>query len=191
MIIATTYRQSPLKKFFWVLFVTTVTVLGTWHFRSSHSSGVYPYDPAQDRAFILNTFKDNWYLLISEYSTNYNPEYIIDHRISSTETGTEGDLTISVYREQGKPTGFIAYHMKELKEGYILFVAVDKKARTQGYAQAMIKHALADLKQRGALVVRLATRIVNEPAQKLYTKLGFEKTHVSSGQFVHFEKVLD
>lgn len=160
-----------------------------WYYTSHHSQGIYAYEPTVDRAFIIDLFKNDWYWLISDYSSkDYSVEHMLDNRASSKEHS--GDLIIKTYRVAGKPVGFMAYYPKELFEGYILFLAVDKKHRSKGYARKMLTYAINDFKKQGIRVVRLITRTDNLPGQKLYKNMGFKQIW-TDGAYVKFEKVLE
>lgn len=162
----------------------------TVYYYTSHlSQGVYAYEPSIDRSFIIDLFKNDWYWLISDYSAkDYSVEHMLDNRASSKEHS--GDLIIKTYRVAGKPVGFMAYYPKELFEGYILFLAVDKKNRSKGYARKMLNYVINDFKKQGIRVVRLITRTDNVPGQKLYKSMGFKQIW-TDGAYVKFEKVLE
>ncbi len=164
--------------------------LGTalWHYTSSFNEGIYDYAPSTDRAFIIDLFKKDWYWLISDYSSkDYSVEHMLDNRASSKEH--VGNLIIKTYRVKGKPVGFVTYFPKELFEGYILFLSVDKSQRSKGYARKMMNYAIDDLKSRGARVIRLITRTDNIPGQKLYKSMGFKEIW-TDGAYMKFEKEL-
>lgn len=151
-----------------------------------YHGAIYSYTSGKDRAFIIDLFKNNWYWLVSERSTDFSVEYMLDNKASS-KSAPRGDLTLKVYRKEGVPVAFVGYFTKELYEGYVLFLAVDEKARSKGYARTLLAYALDDLKKRGCLVIRLITRTNNIRGQKLYTGMGFKKTWEREG-FVRFEK---
>ncbi|MBA3954060.1 GNAT family N-acetyltransferase [Candidatus Dependentiae bacterium] len=155
---------------------------------SYYNGSIYTYTPQKDRAFILDLFKNNWYWLVSERSTDFSVEYMLDNKASS-KLARKGDLTLKVYRREGAPVGFVSYFTKELYEGFVLFLAVNEKERSKGYARKLLAYALDDLKKRGCLVIRLITRTNNVRGQKLYTGMGFKKIWEHEG-FVKFEKDL-
>lgn len=148
------------------------------------------YSPQKDREFILDLFKKNWYWLVSEYSLDFSPEYMLDNKASDKEPIHKGNLTIKMAYENNKPVGFIAYYMKELYVGFVLFIAVDETSRGKGFARSLLDYAINDLKNKGASIIRLITRTSNLRGQKLYTGMGFKQVW-TDGQFVKFEKNLE
>jgi ribosomal protein S18 acetylase RimI-like enzyme len=161
--------------------------VGSWYYRAHKGEGIYTYEPSVDRAFILDLFKKDWYWLVSDYSPNYSPEHMLDYKASSQEPQKVGNLTIRMYRKGGEPLGFVAYFMKELFEGYILFLGVGREARGHGYARRLFGEALDDLKKRGATVIRLITRTDNQRGRKLYSGMGFKEIW-TDGAYVKYEK---
>lgn len=135
------------------------------------SSGIFPYDPARDRAFILDQFKKNWYCLVSEKVT-FSPEHMLDTRSSSQEPGDFGNASIYVYRDGDVDTGFLVIHPKH-GQGYVLFLEVAEEHRKKGYGRKMLDFALKELRNKGFVSADLATRVENIPAQKLYHSFGF------------------
>lgn len=166
-----------------------VAGLGVWYYQSQVSEGICTYEASRDRSFILDLFKKDWYWLVSDYSPDYSPEHMLDYKSSSIEPKYTGNLTIKTYCKGNKPVGFVAYYMKELFEGYILFLAVDKEARGHGYARTMLSYAIDDLKKRDATVIRLITRTDNTRGRKLYTGMGFEQIW-TDGAYIKYEKKL-
>lgn len=180
------------KKFSFKILLLSVLLLGAggtaFYFYSQAQQGIYEYNPQIDRSFIINLFKNDWYWLISDYSAkDYSVEHMLDRRASSKNH--EGDLLIKTYRIKGKPIGFVAYYPRELFEGWILFLAVDKAYRAKGYARKLINYAINDLKNHGARVIRLITRTDNIAGQKLYKSLGFKEIW-TDGAYYKFEKEL-
>jgi len=78
--------------------------------------GIKPYDAARDKAFIVDFFKKNWYMLISDYAPDYNVEFMLDQRAPTTDDSRDvGKLIMKTYVIDGKPVGFINYYEKELR----------------------------------------------------------------------------
>ena len=180
--------MSIRKKILASVFCVCLVVAGVAGYRFAVGS-INQYNPAVDRAFIIDIFKNNWYWLVSEYSTDFSPEYMLDTRSSSRNAREQGNLTIKVYHRWGKPVGFVVYYIKELYQGCILFLAVDEKERSRGYARKLMCYALQDLKKRGCIKARLVTRVNNIRGQKVYTGLGFKEIERFNG-FITYEKAL-
>jgi ribosomal protein S18 acetylase RimI-like enzyme len=69
---------------------------------------------------------------------------------------------------------------KELRDeaGFIHDVLVDESARGGGVARALLEAAIAWLQERGVPRVVLWTAHANEPAQRLFERLGFRPTMI-------------
>lgn len=179
-------QLSFLQKSTLMVLLVTGAAGGYWYYQTYQSEGIYAYNAATDRDFIIHIFREDWYWLISDFSSKtYSVEHMLDFKTSSYDD--KGNLIIKTYRVKGKPVGFVTYYLKELFEGRILFLAIDKKERSKGYARKLAKYAINDLKKRGANVVRLITRTDNVGAQKLYKSLGFKEVW-NDGGYMKFEK---
>lgn len=170
-----------------ILIFSCIAALGTgiYLYNNRNSDVIQDYNPQKDRQFILDIFKDNWYWLVA--STDFSAEHMLDYRASSKQPQNIGNLTIKTYYHDKQPTGFVAYYTKALYEGWILFLAVDTKYRSQGYARKMLQYAIDDLIKRGSTIIRLITRTNNERGKKLYTGMGFKQVW-TDGEFIKFEK---
>ncbi len=162
---------------------------GTWYMFTKQTGPIYEFNYDRDRQPILDIFNQNWYWLIS--SDDYSPEFMMKyHAPNHYDPAYVGKLQIKVLREkiQNEDTfiGFVAYYLKKPTEGQLLFLAVRPEFRGKRYGEQLINYALADLKKRGAKVVKLVTRTTNENAQKLYTRVGFKETSREDG-YVYFE----
>lgn len=170
------------------LLVVGALAVGIWHILRP-KEGIYPYDPAIDRQFIVDMFKDkeNWYWLMSDYSKT-PIELMLDTR-SPGEKEYKGKLNFRTYRINGKPAAFSAFYNKELLEGSILFIGVGKDYRRKGIARKLTLDAIEELKKNGAEVIRLWTRADNVRSRALYDSLGF-KIFWTDGAYVRYEKYL-
>lgn len=176
-------KSNKFKLILLFLFVLFLSVF----FDGKHA-GIFDYNPKSDREFILNTFKNNWYWLVSESSKDFSAEFMLDNKSSSKDK--VGDLNIKVCYEKNKPVGFTAYFMKTSNYGYILFIAVAEQYRGHGYSKKLINYALEDLKKKGACIVALTTRTSNKVARALYISLGF-KEFENDGKFVKYKKSIN
>jgi len=163
-------------------------VLGvTYYSYAQRCNGIKEYNPAYDRHFILDIFKKDWHWLVSEYSTDFSPEYMLDNKASSRDFEHVGNLNIKVYRLNCKPIGFTAYYLKSFYLGFILFLSVEEQYRRSGYAFKLIDYAVTDLFNQGCSAIQLITRVSNVKAQSLYKKAGFKEIW-RDHEFVRFEK---
>src|SRR5918994_5686929 len=120
------------KKKYCIIFVFLLTIgissLYWWSQPLLCTNAIYAYLPQKDRAFILDLFQKNWYWLVSEYSTDFSAEYMLDNKASSRNPSDVGNLSIFVYRDS-EPRGFVAWYKESMFSGRILFLAVDQKYR--------------------------------------------------------------
>ena len=145
------------------------------------------FDKQRDTQFILDIFKDNYYWLVDESSTEFSPQYMMDNFAPNHKPEDLGKLTIKVLYCGHTPVGFTAYWMRKFYEGHIIFVAIKKEFRCKGYAQLMVNYAFNDLASRDATVVRLITRITNYAGNKLYPTCGF-KEYLREDGYVYYQK---
>lgn len=64
-------------------------------------------------------------------------------------------------------------------EARILSIAVSPEMRGRGIATRLVDHALERFRHRGIKRVRLEVRPWNEPALRVYSRLGFETVGVT------------
>ena len=62
--------------------------------------------------------------------------------------------------------------------GVLHDVVVDPEHRRRGVGRLLLDAVLAYLRSRGAPRVVLSTAVQNEPAQRLFAKLGFRRTMI-------------
>lgn len=166
------------------------SVIAYWHYNSSihrPCQGIQLYSPARDRQALITLFKDNWYWLIPD-TTIFSVETFLDQNTKLQGTNKD-DNKILVYCVDNKPIGMVAYYDDSYYRGQLRFIVVDKEYRGKGYSKELMNYALNDMKKRGLSKVRLLTRTNNDPARKLYLKLGFKELPPKGG-YVEFEKDL-
>ncbi len=158
-----------------------------WFFTSK--GPIVSYSAARDRSFIIDTFKKDWYWLISDYSPNFDVPFLLDHKSPSGKKGSDvGILIIKTYIENGKPLGFVMYYPKDFKIGQFLFLGVDQGQRRKGIAMKLAVYAIEDMKRLGMLGVKLTTRTDNIKAQNLYEGLGFKQIW-TDGAYMIYERI--
>lgn len=144
------------------------------------------YAPEKHKSFIVGQFKENWYWLIS--SADYDVHYALDtHSPNTYEPQLKGKMDIVVIEEDGKPAGFATFYMRNTFTGDILFIEVAKEFRGKRLAGRLVNYAVKELKKKGAKVIRLATRVNNVKARKLYNRLKFPEVSEKNG-FIHYRK---
>jgi len=97
----------------------------------------------------------------------------------------EEDVAVFVAEQSGVVIGYVYAGLepqswKELREaaGFIHDVAVAPEAQRTGIASALVESACEWLRSIGAPRVVLWTAEKNEPAQRLFTRLGFRRTMI-------------
>jgi ribosomal-protein-alanine N-acetyltransferase len=81
-------------------------------------------------------------------------------------------------------------HIKRgiVKQGHVVSIAVLPEYRRRGIATALMLRAMDSMKNKyGAAEVYLEVRVSNEPAIRLYEKLGFKKVKVLRGYYLDGE----
>jgi ribosomal protein S18 acetylase RimI-like enzyme len=181
----TRYSKKIIISFFLVAAACAVVPVSYYYYYCA-STSVYTFDQKRDASFILDIFKHDWHWLVSEYSTDFSPEYMLAHRASSKNPEHLGNLTIKVLYAKQEPLGFTAYYKKKFYEGFVLFLAIRHEFRSKGYAKILLRHAMDDLIAQGCTKIRLVTRTTNYPAMKVYRNAGFVETSREDG-FIYFE----
>ena len=166
-----------------------LAVGGFYVFSRKTSVAICPYQQALHRPFIKKFFHDNWYWLVSEYSTDFSLDYILDNMVSTNHPEYAKPLTIAVLCKKNDPIGFIAYHLADKDEGKVLFVGVLKQERGHHHARRLLEHAFVELKKMGCKSVSLVTRTTNVSAQETYKAVGFSESG-HENEFVNFVRVL-
>ena len=81
-------------------------------------------------------------------------------------------------------------HIKRgiVKQGHVVSIAVLPEYRRRGIATALMSRAMDAMKNKyGASEVYLEVRVSNEPAIRLYEKLGFTKVRILRGYYLDGE----
>lgn len=182
-------RVSLFKKFLIVGITSGAILTGVLVYQKTSHGPIQDYDPARDREFILNVFKNNYYWLVND--PEFSPEYMLDNKASSKKPKDKGNLTIKTYVVDGKPVAFTAYYPKKLYEGFVLFLAVDAPHRGRGYARQLLAYDIDQLKKQGSAIIRLITRTDNTPARKLYDGMGFIGSETEDKKYVKYVKRLE
>jgi ribosomal-protein-alanine N-acetyltransferase len=80
---------------------------------------------------------------------------------------------VIVQKEDNQVVGYIVFWQIG-EEVQVNNIAIHPEFRRQGLGEALLRHALARVKQQGANFVTLEVRQSNFAAQALYRKLGFQ-----------------
>jgi ribosomal-protein-alanine N-acetyltransferase len=132
---------------------------------------------------ISDVISINWSTLPEHYSDSFFEERLQE----SPETFLVAE------DEAGKIRGYIMcrieYGFSNLRryglarKGHIVSVAVLQEHRGSGLGAALCEEAITGMKQRGCSEVYLEVRVSNEPAVKLYTRLGFKTVATHRGYY--------
>lgn len=151
-------------------------------------SGISDFSDQRDTAHIIDIFNKDRYWLVS--SPDYDPYHMLSTRSpNKREDKYFGKMTIKVLYQDSQFIGFVAYYLKNMIEGFILFLAVKQEFRGKRYGPQLMEYALNDLKQKGAAFARLVTRTSNLKAQAVYNRLGFKETE-RDADYVYYLKEL-
>ena len=133
------------------------------------------YEKDKDAINALFHQGENWYWLISDFSSKtYSVDFMLEHK-SSSQFEKLYDLLLKVLEVDGKIVGFFAYYPKSLYTWQFLFLVIDENYRSKGLAYKLLSYAIDDMVHRGAIKVELVTRPVNVRAKSLYNKFGFKQ----------------
>ena len=147
---------------------------GYYHYgyQASDHDHIHSYDNAHDREFFKRLFNDHFYLLTANPDTSI--DFILDEKAPNPyEPRYFGKLEIKILREQASQVGFVCYYMLSQYVGRILFLCIDKSMQGKRYGEKLVKHAVQDLKNRGAQLIRVWCRVDNPNGRKFYERLGF------------------
>lgn len=140
------------------------------------------YDQARDERDIKNLFYEDYYWLYPD--TSYDVEthmgFTLKYRAPNENPLYVGTLQVKVLHVNNQFAGFTAYYKKTLTEGMLLFLAVKKNFRKRGFGEKLARYAVDQLKQMGMQKIVLVTR-VNNPAQNIYRRIGFQETSREDG----------
>jgi ribosomal protein S18 acetylase RimI-like enzyme len=182
--------KTTMKKWIIILLLGLGAVVGTGcvYYCGTHeaalATGIYELDKNRDSAFIIKAFKDDWHWLVE--GTSFSPQQMLETRGYPQNGLIRNNLSIKAGYEDGKPTGFVAYYMKSMFGGRILFIWVAPEFRSKRWGRRLLDYAVQDLLKRGATRIELVTRIDNEASQRLYNRYGFKEFNRYAG-FVEFE----
>ncbi len=179
------------KRWLYLSLVALLLAVGGFWYYSGYTSGpIQPYNAARDRAFILDQFKKDWYWLISDYSPDYDVEFMLDRKSPVTDDPKyTGTLIIKTYVVDGAPAGFVAYYEKELKIGQLLFLSIGEQYRRKGIGRKLMNYANNDFKRRGIRAIRMNTRADNKKARQLYENIGYKQIW-TDGAYIIYEIIL-
>lgn len=75
--------------------------------------------------------------------------------------------------EGGRVVGYTIGIIRHKTIGHLVSVAVSRESRKKGIGEALITHTLRKLGEAGAESFMLEVRESNDPAKRLYSKMGF------------------
>jgi len=107
---------------------------------------------------------------------NYPPDFFLMHHREHPEAFLVAELNGQVvgYVMSRVEHGFSFFKRAFVKKGHIISIAILSFARGMGVATSLMERSMEALRKYGATEVYLEVRISNEPAVRLYRKLGFK-----------------
>jgi len=107
---------------------------------------------------------------------NYPPDFFLMHHREHPEAFLIAELNgmVVAYSMSRVEHGFSNFRRAFAKKGHVISIAVLPHARGMGIAEALMHRTLEALRKYGASEVYLEVRVSNEPAIRLYRKLGFK-----------------
>lgn len=186
-------NRSSITKLFLILGFSFLAVGGAYYYSHSQrgffwmQGPISDYDPARDKAEILQLFKTDLYWLSAD--ENYDAAYMLDNRAPNARY--LGQMQIKVLRDNDAFVGFVAYYKKTNDEGFLNFICVKPEMRGKHYAEKLMKYAEDDFRAQGVHRIKLLTRTVNHRARALYTRMGYTVTSIDEvGGFVYYMKTI-
>jgi ribosomal protein S18 acetylase RimI-like enzyme len=103
-------------------------------------------------------------------------EHVVD---AVTAHVDQSDVTTFVAEDGGRVVGYAAAQIRREEPpsdvGVVSYNAVDPEYRGRGIGTALTRHVVDYLKQQGARVLAVWTLEADEPARRLYERLGFQE----------------
>lgn len=154
-----------------------VGFLALWQFSMNKEKAfiIRPFNQETDFEPLRVLINDNLFML-SE-NPDFATEKFLLWRAPNFDPSKKGQTTIQVAEKDNQVAGFISYHRKAANQGYIWILGVDEKFRGQGMGESLTRFALDDFKKMKVDTVSISTRTINQPAIKLYKKLGFKEIY--------------
>jgi ribosomal-protein-alanine N-acetyltransferase len=88
------------------------------------------------------------------------------------------DVTTFVAEKSGRVIGYAAAQIRpdgQSDVGVVSYNAVDPGFRGLGVGTSLLQHVMSYLKQQGARVLEVVTLDTDEPARRLYERMGFQE----------------
>lgn len=177
--------KTVLKSGLVLLMISIGLAVSHYHCKATHSrieSFVYEQD-AQD---VIELFRqDNEWLTTRTFDASHVDWTLKTHSPNEYEPEYQGMMNIDVIRDQNRVAGFVTYYFMSPIVGRILFLEIGKEFRCRGYGELLVRHAIQYFFNKGISLVQLLTRETNYPAQRLYTRVGFQEISRSQG-FIYY-----
>lgn len=135
------------------------------------------YNQARDEQHIKNQFHADYYWLYPDtsYDVETHVSFMLQYKAPLEDPLYVGTLHVKVLHVNGEFAGFTAYYKETLTRGRLLFLDINKNFRKRGLGEKLARYAVNELIKLGSQEIVLVTR-VNNPAQNIYRRIGFEET---------------
>lgn len=161
-------------------------VISHYHCKAYNSSAVESFSYERDARDVTALFKEDYaWLSTRSFDAAFVDWTLRTHSPNEYEPEYQGMMNIDVIREKNQVAGFVTYYLLSPIVGRILFLEVGKDFRCKGYGEVLVRHAIQHFFKQGISLVQLLTRDNNYPAQKLYTRVGFQEISRSEG-FIYY-----
>ncbi len=144
---------------------------------------VMDYVDDRDRAQVLAIIKMNKDALISnEYALCFDEEKALINRTLSPNTDKKnGTALIKVVRDNNEVAGFMMYEptCPSIRVCHIGLIAVKKEQRNKGFASALLKSAIQEVKVQGVSKVWAWIKKNDVVAKHIWEKIAAGETEIS------------
>ena len=133
------------------------------------------------------------------FGTAYEEEAALDRAQFAERLSAPGFARFGAFDEQGRLVGLVGLRIesgvKQRHKAHLFSMYVDAAHRGGGLARQLVEAVIAAARDAGAVVLHLTVTVGNEPAQRLYRRMGFatygtERRSLKVGERFHDEELM-